>query len=66
MRFSLRALLLFTGIIPPVAWLVYAAFYRLDPERPIQLPDALGTLAVIAWITIYYNCVHRRSPIAET
>ena len=66
MRFSLKTLLLFTGIVPPVAWLIYATILRFDPERPNRLPDPLGTLAVVAWITIYYNCVHRRLPIVET
>jgi hypothetical protein len=48
-----------------MSWLIYATFWRFDPERPIRPPDPLGTLAGVALVTIYYNCVHRL-PIAET
>src|SRR2546423_793202 len=65
MQFSLKTLMLTTWLIPPVAWLIYATLWRFDPERPLKLPDPVGLLAVVAWVSIYYNCVHRRNQIPK-
>ena len=61
MRFSLKTLALATAVIPPIVWLVWAMLWRSADEE-LKLPDPLGTLAVIAWIAIYYYCVHKRLP----
>jgi len=60
MQFTLKSLLLVTAVLPPVAWLVYRA--RYGGGHPETMPDPLGTIGVIAWISIYFNCVHKRLP----
>jgi len=60
MQFTLKSLLLATAVLPLVAWLIYRA--RYGGEHPELLPDPLGTLGVIAWVSIYYSCVHKRMP----
>jgi len=65
MRFSLKTLTLATAVIPPIAWLAWVTLWRpFDPERPLELPDPIGLLAVVAWVSIYYNCVHKRRTIS--
>jgi hypothetical protein len=63
MRFSLKTLALATAVIPPIVWLAYRTLrMRTAWDEPLRLPDPIVLLAMVAWISIYYNCVHKRLP----
>jgi hypothetical protein len=57
--------MLAVGIIPPAAWLVYWVFFGREPDEELKWPDPLGTLAVTAWVAIYYHLVHKRLLAAQ-
>jgi hypothetical protein len=59
MRFRLRTLMLLAAVVPPVVWLA-CALWRPDPERPLKWPDPIGLIAVVTWLAVYYQCVHKR------
>jgi len=62
MKFSLRTLLLAMAVIPPIAWLAHRTLMAPGTGEPLRLPDPLGTIGVVAWIVIFYNCVYKRLP----
>ena len=62
MTFSLKTLLLVAAVAPPVAWLLFSALPSSDPEKQTKFPDPILMFGVVAWISIYYNMVHKQLP----
>jgi len=62
MKFSLRTLLLVMAVVPPIAWIGHRTLLAPPSDEPLQLPDPIGLIGVVAWITIFYNCVYKRLP----